>query len=108
MMQFLGYFLVGGLVVSLTTYFGSKGHGFVAAFVSMFPSLTVLTFFLIFKTGGKDSVITYAKSLAYCFPAWLLYVCAVSFLCERIGIWTSLAIGVTLYCVTSVCFGQLR
>jgi len=39
-LKFLLYFIVGGLVVSLTTYYGSKGQGFTAALISMFPSLT--------------------------------------------------------------------
>lgn len=108
MLEYVGYFLVGGFVVSLTTYYGAKGHGFTAALVSMFPSLTVLIFFLLYRAGGKDSVIGYAKSLVYVVPPWVLYVCTVAFLCERIGIWWSLAMGVGLYCLTSVGLNQLR
>ena len=52
-LEYIGYFLIGGLIVSLTTYFGAKGHGFVAAFVSQFSSLTVLTFFLIYRAGYR-------------------------------------------------------
>ncbi len=96
-LEFIGYFLIGGLVVSLTTHFGSKGHGFLAAFVTQFPSLTVLTFFLIYRAGGKAQVISYAKSFIYTMPPWILYVGAVVLLCDRIGIWWSLLIGIALY-----------
>jgi len=108
MLEFFSYFMIGGLVVSLTTYYGSKGHGFVAAFISMFPSLTVLIFFLLHRTGGKESVINYAKSLIYVVPPWTLYVIVVGLLCERIGILWSLILGVGLYLCTSVLINQLR
>jgi hypothetical protein len=108
MLEFIGYFIIGGLVVSLTTYYGSKGHGFLAAFISMFPSMTVLIFFLLYRAGGRASVIDYAKSLAYVAPSWVLYVCAVAFLCERIGIWWSLLIGIALYFSISISLNQLR
>jgi uncharacterized membrane protein (GlpM family) len=108
MLEYIGYFIVGGLVVSLTTFYGAKGQGFLAAFISMFPSMTVLIFFLLYRAGGKDSVIGYAKSLVYVVPPWILYVCAVAFLCDRIGIWWSLAMGITLYFCMSIGLNQLR
>ncbi len=107
-LEYIGYFLIGGLIVSLTTYCGAKGHGFLAAFVSQFPSLTVLTFLLIYRAGGKLPVISYAKSFAYTIPPWILYVLAVVFLCDRIGIWWALTIGVTLYVGTCMWFLQVR
>ncbi len=108
MIEYAAYFVVGGLVVSLTTYYGAKGQGFAAALISMFPSMTVLIFFLLYRAGGNDSVVGYAKSLVYVVPPWVLYVCTVAFLCERIGIWWSLAMGVALYCFSSVGLNQLR
>jgi uncharacterized membrane protein (GlpM family) len=108
MLEFIAYFMVGGLVVSLTTYFGSKGQGFLAAFISMFPSMTVLIFFLLYRTGGIPSVIDYAKSLAYVVPPWILYVCTVAFLCDRIGIWSSLTLGISLYFCASIMLNQMR
>ena len=107
-LKFILYFIVGGLVVSLTTYYGSKGQGFTAALISMFPSLTVLTFFLIYKAGGDASVISYAKNLAFGVPPWILYIIAVAMLCEHLGIWLSLAVGVILYLGASFCMSLLR
>lgn len=108
MLEFVGYFVVGGLVVSLTTYFGSKGQGFLAAFISMFPSLTVLVFFLLYRAGGKESVINYARSLIYVVPPWVLYVVVVWFLCERIGVLWSIILGIAFYLGSSVLVNQLR
>jgi uncharacterized membrane protein (GlpM family) len=102
MLKFISYFIIGGFVVSLSTYFGSKGHGFIAAFISMFPSMSVLIFSLLYLSGGRPSVIGYAKSLVYVVPPWILYVLTVTLLCERIGIWLSLAVGITLYLTASV------
>jgi len=107
-LKFLLYFIVGGLVVSLTTYYGSRGQGFTAALISMFPSLTVLTFFLIYKAGGEASVISYAKNLGFGVPPWILYIIAVAMLCEHIGIWLSLTVGVMLYLGASFCISLLR
>jgi uncharacterized membrane protein (GlpM family) len=108
MIEFIGYFIIGGLVVSLTTYYGTKGQGFLAAFISMFPSMTVLIFFLLYRTGGIPSVIDYAKSLVYVVPPWILYICTVAFLCDRIGIWFSLILGVGLYFCVSIFLNQMR
>jgi len=108
MLEFLIYFIVGGLVVSTTVMIGSRGHGFMAAFVSQFPSLTVLTFLLIYQAGGKVPVISYAKGFIYTIPPWLLYVLAVVFLCDRIGIWWSLAIGISTYVGLSFLFLHLK
>jgi uncharacterized membrane protein (GlpM family) len=108
MLDFLGYFVIGGLIVALSTTVAAKGHGFLAAFITQFPSITVLTFLLIYKAGGKAPVINYAKSFIYTVPPWILYVAAVVLLCDRIGIWWSLAIGVTLYVVTSMLLAMVK
>jgi uncharacterized membrane protein (GlpM family) len=107
-LKFVLYFIIGGSVVSLTTYYGARGQGFTAAIISMFPSLTVLTFFLIYKAGGEASVISYAKNLAFGVPPWILYIIAVAMLCEHIGIWLSLTVGVILYLGASFCLSLLR
>jgi uncharacterized membrane protein (GlpM family) len=108
MLEFVSYFIIGGLVVSFTVFYGSKGQGFLAALISMFPSITVLTFILLYKAGGKASVIHYAKSLVYVVPPWVCYVVTVTYLCERIGILWSLVIGISLYVSASLCLSQLR
>lgn len=108
MLEFLCYFLVGGLVVALTTVIGSKGHGAMAAFVGMFPSMTVLVFVLLYRAGGNTAVIGYAKSLIYFVGPWFLYVVAVSMLCDRLGIWSALGIGVAIYVAASWAMMQLK
>ena len=108
MLEYLGYFLIGGLIVSLTTYVGAKGEGFLAAFVIQFPSLTVLSFLLMYRAGGKAPVIDYAKSLVYTIPPWVLYVLTVVFLCDRIGIWWALVLGVGLYMAACLAMAYVK
>ena len=51
MMKYALYFIIGGTVVSVSTWAGSLGRSWLAAFVSTFPALTVLTFILIYQCG---------------------------------------------------------
>lgn len=95
--EFLGFFLVGGTVVALTTLLGTRGHGPLAAFISMFPCMTVLIFVLLYRGGGTPAVTGYAKNLIYFVGPWAVYVLIVSLLCERIGIWWALGLGIGAY-----------
>jgi len=45
--------------------------------------------------------LSYAKSLVYLLPAWLLYIGAVIYLTPRLGLWPPLVIGIILYTVAS-------
>lgn len=107
-LKYLFYFIIGGSVVSLSTYYGSKGQGFMSALISMFPSMSVLIFTLLYLSGGQASVVGYAKNLAYVVPPWILYVFTVALLCDRVGIWLSLGIGVLLYLATSIGLSYLK
>src|SRR5688572_32100183 len=83
------YFLIGGFVVSASTYFGTKGHGFLAAFASTFPAITGVTILLIYLNGGNASAMVYAKHLLWFVPPWLVYVGFIIYGLERLGFWRS-------------------
>ena len=100
-MNFVWYFIIGGTVVALTTYFGSRGEGKLAAFITQFPSLSVLAIFLIYKSGGGGAVGKYVQGFLYVVPPWILYILTVWFLCSRIGIFPSLVFGIALYFLAS-------
>lgn len=57
------YFLLGGTIVSVSTYLGSQGKSFLAAFASTFPAITGVTFILIYLNGGNEAIVSYAKNL---------------------------------------------
>ena len=91
------YFVVGGLVISLTTYAGSKGQGLLAAFIALFPAATVLTFSLIYLNAGVGAMVAYAKGLLLFTPAWILYVMCVTLGSPRIGFPAALLLGICIY-----------
>jgi uncharacterized membrane protein (GlpM family) len=99
------YFLIGGLVVSLSTYLGTKGEGFLAAFASTFPAITGVTFILIYMNGGNDVTLTYAKHLLWFVPPWLAYVGFMILAVNRLGFWPTMVGSLAVY---MGCVGLLK
>ena len=99
------YFLLGGTIVSVSTYLGSQGRSFLAAFASTFPAITGATFILIYLNGGSTSLVGYAKQLLWFVPPWIVYVITMIYGVPRIGFWPAMALSMTLY---FGCIGLLR
>ncbi len=59
MLQYLIYFLLGGVVVASVAYLGGRGNVCLAAFVASLPTLFLLDVFLMYRVGGVDSSLTY-------------------------------------------------
>lgn len=91
------YFILGGSIVSVSTYLGSQGRSFLAAFASTFPAITGATFILIYLNGGSDNLVTYAKNLLWFIPPWLIYVTAMIAGVPRVGFWPSMGLSLALY-----------
>lgn len=91
------YFLLGGTIVSLSTYLGSQGRSFLAAFASTFPAITGATFILIYLNGGSDSLVGYAKNLLWFVPPWIVYVTAMILGVPRLGFWPATGVSLMLY-----------
>ncbi len=91
------YFVLGGLLVTLSTYLGAQGQGFLAAFVSTFPAITGVTIVLIYLNGGNEPAEIYAKHLLWLVPAWLVYVGSLILGIQRLGFWPTMAGSLTLY-----------
>jgi hypothetical protein len=51
--KYVVYFLLGGTIVSLSTYLGAQGRPYLAAFASTFPAITGATFVLLYLNGGS-------------------------------------------------------
>ena len=101
------YFLLGGTIVSLSTYLGSQGKSFLAAFASTFPAITGATFVLIYLNGGNDAIVSYAKNLLWFVPPWIIYVVSMIAGVPRLGFWPTMLGSVALYlgCVGLVKIG---
>lgn len=105
LVKYSTYFLLGGTIVSLSTYLGSQGRPFLAAFASTFPAITGATFVLIYLNGGADSLVGYAKNLLWFVPPWIVYVVTMIVGVPRLGFWAATAISLTLY---MACIGIIR
>jgi hypothetical protein len=103
--KYLLYFLLGGTIVSVSTYFGSQGKSFLAAFASTFPAITGATFILIYLNGGSESLVGYAKNLLWFVPPWIVYVITMILGVPRVGFWPTMALSITLY---FGCIGLLK
>jgi uncharacterized membrane protein (GlpM family) len=91
------YFVIGGLTVSITTYFGSRGEGMLAAFAGLFPGITLITFCAIYIHSGSAAVTSYARGTLILLPAWVLYIVGVMYLMPRLGLAWTLAASVAVY-----------
>jgi uncharacterized membrane protein (GlpM family) len=93
------YFVIGGLTVAFTAYFGSRGQGLLAAFVGVFPGVTVITFCAVYFSSGSTAVISYARGMLILLPPWILYVLGIIFLLPRLGIVPTLITSVATYVI---------
>lgn len=91
------YFVIGGLVVSLVTYFGSQGKSELAVFIAFLPATTLITVVTIYLAGGTGAAVSYAKWMLILLPAWVLYAVGLIFLLPRLGLALSLVISVAAY-----------
>lgn len=96
-MKYAFYFLVGGTIVSISTYLGSQGKSFLAAFASTFPAITGATFVLMYFNGGSDAIVSYAKNLLWFVPPWILYVSVMIIGVPRFGFWPTMVGSLILY-----------
>ena len=95
------YFLLGGTVVAVTSYFGTQGKGTLAAFIAFIPSVTVVTLWAIHTKSGAPAASSYVKGMLQLLPAWTLYALALFILLPRIGLWPSLAVSIVIYMIGS-------
>jgi uncharacterized membrane protein (GlpM family) len=91
------YFVLGGTIVTLISYFGTQGKGMMAAFIGFFPTISIVTLFIIYYKTGVGATVSYFKGMLFLIPAWVLYALAMVFILPRWGIVPSVIIGVALY-----------
>ncbi len=95
--KYLLYFLLGGSIVSFSTYLGAQGKSFLAAMASTFPAITGVTFMLLYANSGGTTTVAYAKSLLWFVPPWTVYVVSMILGIPRIGFWPAMAGSLVLY-----------
>ena len=104
LVKYVVYFLLGGTIVSVSTFLGSQGRPYLAAFASTFPAITGATFVLLYLNGGSDAIVAYAEKLFWFVPPWIVYVLAMIFGVPRFGFWPAMIGSLMLYmgCVGAV------
>src|SRR2546430_17553302 len=96
-MRYALYFIIGGTVVSLTTYLGSLGKSWLAAFVTTFPALTGITFILMYLNAGWEPTVPYARNLLYFVIPGLACVGFYPVTFDRLGSWFALMGAILLF-----------
>ncbi len=96
-MKYALYFIIGGTVVSVSTWAGSLGRSWLAAFISTLPTLTVLTFIFIYQSAGTAPTVPYAKNLLYFVLPWMAYVGFYILTVNRVGFWLALVGSVAVF-----------
>ncbi|MBH0202694.1 MAG: DUF3147 domain-containing protein [Nitrospira sp.] len=86
--KYVLYFIMGGSIVSFSTYLGSQGKSFLAAMASTFPAITGVTFILLYISGGGVTTVDYP---------WTVYVVAMIMGIPRLGFWPAMAGSLVLY-----------
>jgi len=97
--EYLFYFLIGGVIVSAVTYFASHAKGLLAAFIATFPLITAITLLTIYFKAGHEAAISYARGLIIMICPWIVYIVAIIYLTHRLGFIPSLIIGIVLYLI---------
>jgi hypothetical protein len=103
--KYVLYFLLGGSIVSFSTYLGSQGKSFLAAMASTFPAITGVTFILLNASGGGTTTVDYAKNLLWFVPPWAVYVIAMIMGIPRLGFWPAMSGSLILY---MCCIGLVK
>ena len=101
------YFVIGGTVVTLVTYFGSQGKGLLAAFIAFFPAVSVISLCAVYVRSGSEPTLSYAKGMLFLLPAWMMYIGSVIYLLPKWGLFPPIAIGILLYTAASYLTSKL-
>lgn len=94
--------MVGGSILTLVTYFGSKDRGILAAFIAMFPAVTTMSIITIYSEAGNLLVLDYIKGLLILSPVWIVFLLCVYFFLPKQGLLVALGAGVLVYVVVAV------
>ena len=100
-LKYIVYFVIGGTVVSVVTYYASHARTLLAAFLANLPVMTLMTFLMIYREAGEKAVVPYAKGLIIMLVPWLTYIFSVVLLTPRAGVVPALLIGLVCYLLLS-------
>jgi hypothetical protein len=100
-LKFIIYFIIGGSILTLVTYYG-RDKGILAAFIAMFPIVTVMSIITIYNQAGSLPVLNYVIGLLILTPIWILFLFCIVYLLPRLGLFAALGIGIVMYLILSI------
>jgi uncharacterized membrane protein (GlpM family) len=101
-LKFILYFIIGGSILTLITYFGSKDKGILAAFIALFPMVTIMSIVTIYSEAGSLPVLDYVKGLLILTPVWIIFLICIAYFLPKQGLLVAIGIGLVIYVVISV------
>lgn len=101
-LKFLLYFIIGGSILTLVTYFGSKDKGILAAFIALFPMVSLMSILTIYSEAGSLPVLDYVKGLIILTPFWIIFLFCILYLLPKQGLFVALVVGLAIYIILSV------
>ncbi len=100
MLDYILYFITGGVVVTGVVALARAGYPFLSGIALMFPSVTVVSFYFIGRSKGVDFVILTAKSsLLAALLVWAPYMLTLIYLAPRFGVNRALTGGFIVFLI---------
>ncbi len=101
-LKFILYFIIGGSILTLVTYYGSKDKGILAAFIALFPMVSLMSILTIYSEAGSLPVLDYVKGLLILTPVWIIFLLCLLYLLPRTGLFVAICIGIAVYVIIAV------
>ncbi|UTB32256.1 MAG: hypothetical protein NKF70_12270 [Methanobacterium sp. ERen5] len=98
-LKFILYFLIGGSILALVAYLGSKDRGVMASFLTGAPIMTLLSVIAIYFESGNKCASDYLTGLLYLTPAWIIFLTIMLYLMANMKIIPSLIAGTIIYMI---------
>lgn len=97
MLQYLLYFVVGGALVALVAFLAQRGNGTLTILVANIPVMFLLNMLLMYKSGGVDGSLMYARAALMYLPFYIVFVFITMYLLPRLGMPLALLPGAFIF-----------
>ena len=108
MLQYLFYFLIGGAVVASVAYVGNRGNAIVTGIVANLPILFMLNVFLIYRVGGINGSLAYAKGSLLLLPLFVFCAALTIWLLPRLEMPRALTPALGIYLLAAIIITTVR
>ena len=90
-------FLIGGAVISGTTWIAEYFDPKLGGIIATIPSATIVSLLIVGSAVGERAAVDFAKGIVLGNIPWFAYIFAVILLTQRIGLVKSLAVGLLIW-----------